>query len=114
MLVEEPPGPTDAYAVVEVEDGADYRVTITGELDVAALAGLRAVAGRYRASGARDVEVDLSGVSFLDSAGLAWFVRLHPVARAKRGVVVVRGATSAVWRVFELTGVHLLVTRTDG
>ncbi len=65
---------------VRKEGRGSLSVELSGELDVAATDGLREILGWASASG-RSVAVDLSGVSFLDSACLRELVvhqRLRP------------------------------------
>jgi anti-anti-sigma factor len=65
---------------VRKEGRGNLSVELSGELDVAAAGGLREILGWASASG-RSVAVDLSGVSFLDSACLRELVvsqRLRP------------------------------------
>lgn len=49
-------------------------ITVTGRLDAADAAPLRAAVGEHLASGTNRIIVDLSSVEFVDSAGLAALV----------------------------------------
>jgi anti-sigma B factor antagonist len=83
----------------EVVDGVCV-VRVTGDVDFA-------TAGRLRdalltsAAGGRPVVVDLSGVAFLDAAGLSALVAGR---RAAAGRLTVVGATGIARRILDLTG----------
>jgi anti-anti-sigma factor len=68
--------PADLAAVALSRDGDRVRAVLTGEVDMSnadpVLADLRAAAGSDVAA----LEVDLSGLLFLDSAGIAMLHRL--------------------------------------
>jgi anti-sigma B factor antagonist len=81
-------------------------VTVSGEIDSTTAPGLRAclleVLGR---SATGSVEVDLTGVTFLDSAGLSALATAHRAADAAGRTLQMRvGDTRAVVRPLEITG----------
>jgi len=81
-------------------------VTVSGEIDATTAPGLREclleVLGR---SGTTSVEVDLTRVTFLDSAGLSALATAHRAASAAGSTLQMRvGATRAVVRPLEITG----------
>jgi anti-sigma B factor antagonist len=87
-------------------DGRD-RITVAGELDAFTASDLRtALAGTDGTA----VELDLGGVSFIDSSGLAMVVESHQrlEADARRLVIVERSAI--VQRLLDLSG---LTSRLD-
>jgi anti-sigma B factor antagonist len=51
-------------------DGGDYRLSLTGELDLATVPDLERALSAACAEGARSVTLDLSGLAFIDSTGL--------------------------------------------
>jgi len=77
---------------------------ISGEIDLAVAAELQAVV-----TGDEDVVIDLSGVTFLDSSGIAAIVRAYRQQSANGRLLSVRGATGAVSRVLEITGVDSIL-----
>lgn len=85
-------------------------VRLSGEIDMQRSAELAAVATGFEQSGASDVELDLSGVTFFDSTGCAMIARLLRTARSRGGRVVVRNPRPAIWRVLTITGLAPLVT----
>lgn len=94
-------------------DGMDVRIETAGDTTVAVLVGeldahtCDAVGEQVVsavADGARDVVVDLSGVSFLDSSGLRVLVRTRQEVLERGGRLRLRGATDVVERVLQITG----------
>lgn len=94
--------PTRQMDVLVSTSGTAHVVTARGDIDMASAPALRTAVARTiesaDATGAM-VVLDLSGVQFLDSAGLAVLVWAHQAA-ASRYVV----STFAVQRVLELSG----------
>ena len=92
---------------VEITVGGDHQgavvVTVAGELDLATSPALRE-ACLQAVEGGGDVELDLAGVSFLDSSGISVLVqtrqRLDTLGRHLR----IRAASGPVRRVLELSG----------
>jgi anti-sigma B factor antagonist len=88
------------------------RLTLEGELDLAASPILEAGLDRLERDPASVIVVDLRRVSFMDASGLHVLVAAHERAvRGRWSLVIVRGPR-AVQRLFELAGVdrflHLL------
>ncbi|HEY4992447.1 MAG TPA: STAS domain-containing protein [Nakamurella sp.] len=79
-------------------------IVLTGRLDSVEAAGLRLELARVRDLGARTLIIDLVGVRFIDSAGLAALVVARREAQSAGGdVVLVRPASPEALRVFRLT-----------
>jgi anti-anti-sigma regulatory factor len=99
-----PPAPVGTRAEAEVpelavqirRDGARPLVAVSGDLDLTGQELLEAVLAHVRASGARLIEVDLAGVTFADTHGLA--------PALGRDVVLV-SASPPVTRLLRLLGV---------
>lgn len=97
--------------VVAVESTAEeYRVALTGEVDLSAMTELVQAAAGYVQSDVRDLQLDLDGLEVMDAVTLGWLTTLATVVRARQGRLVVHEASPAAWRTFELTGIHLLLT----
>jgi len=81
-------------------------VTVAGEVDSATAPGLRdCLLGALDRSPGTPVEVDLSGVTFLDSAGLSALATAHRAAvRADRVLRIRCGTARAVVRPLQITG----------
>ena len=81
-------------------------VRLVGELDVARADWvLDLLAGLDRAI----VTVDLSGLSFIDAAGLGTFVRARQLLAARGQLLELIGAPAPVRRVFRLAGLEALL-----
>ena len=91
-------------SVVPVRDGV-ARVNVRGELDVATSPSLqRCLDGELTAG--RGVELDLSGVPFIDSSGIrVLLIELGSFAEQGRDFTVCTPLRDQVRRVLELTGV---------
>ncbi|MGY5882648.1 STAS domain-containing protein [Modestobacter lacusdianchii] len=94
---------------------AGCTITISGEVDSATAPGLRncllEVLGR---PGTASVEVDLSGVTFLDSAGLSALATAHRTAEAAGRQLLMRcGTARAVVRPLQITGLWDVFTVVD-
>lgn len=86
---------------VSAVDGGT-RLTLRGELDAATAVEL----GQHvSASPAGDVQVDLAGVTFMDSSGLAAILESHRRLAAQGRRLVLTQTSTAVQRVLELSGV---------
>ena len=108
------PGPA-CFAVTTAVSAGGRTVTVRGDVDATTAPDLRAclLAALDRPDGAA-VEVDLSQVTFLDSAGLTVLVVAHQAAqRAGRAVRIRCGASRAVTRPLALTGLSTVLTVVD-
>ena len=87
-------------------------VAVEGELDMGTAPELREVIAT--AIDAREVTVvlDLAGVGFCDSAGLAVLVGAHNQLQAAGRRLIVAAPTAAVGRILELSGVSQVIPTT--
>lgn len=94
--------PLTVTTTVTAADAAT--AVLTGRLDAVAAPELHEALAGLLAGGHRHLTVDLSDVSFVDSAGLAVLVRSRRETRLQGGDVVLIGPRSAdATRVFRLT-----------
>jgi anti-anti-sigma factor len=100
----------DAF-MVEVEASSPAVVRLHGELDLAGVAPLMsALACRDG-----DVELDCSGVDFIDAAGLGAFVKAHQQCAARGAQLVVVDPSSALLRLMQMVELDReLHVRRDG
>jgi anti-sigma B factor antagonist len=85
-------------------EGNAFHVTLYGELDIASARVLRRRLGLARSSRVSRVVVDLSGLQFLDSAGLHALAEVREeLERDGQELALLRGPR-AVQQVFRLTG----------
>ncbi len=89
-------------------DGA-VRVVCAGEVDCSTAPALRRAIDDALAGGPPVVTVDLSGVTFLDSAGLSVLAVAHRTADRAGTRLRVLVATRAVTRALQVTGLYDLL-----
>jgi anti-sigma B factor antagonist len=94
------------------EDGV-VTVTVVGEVDTFTAPVLRSTLDSQLEQAPRELVIDLSGVQFLGSAGLAVLVETQKSARAKEVSLRLIATTRAVTRPLEVTGLIDLFTIAD-
>jgi anti-anti-sigma factor len=104
--------PPDAYGIEVRESVAGALVlALIGEFDLAAAAALREQLDAAKETADRGVVLDLTEVTFVDSAGLRELLRAHGALVGEGKALVLTGLQPAVVRLFELTGAtDVLVT----
>ena len=75
-----------------------------GDVDSASAGELRAAAEQAVDGGARDIVLDLAGVAFMGSAGLALLVEQRDAAAARGARLALAAVPRAVFRPLSLTG----------
>ena len=60
-------------------------------------------------AGARKVVIDLSAVSYLDSASIGCLMDIHRLLREKEGVLKLSGLQARVETMVSMTGVHKII-----
>ena len=104
---EKPPGEARVGRLgidVTSHEGVSATIVLLGRLDAVEASALRERFAEIFSAGAITVVVDLVGVTFIDSAGLAALVRARRDAQsAGGGLVLIRPADDAALRVFRLT-----------
>lgn len=76
---------------------------VVGEIDLADVDELKAVA-RPCLADSKAVELDLSGLEFIDSSGLGALVQLRAEAKLQGATLVLRDMRANIHRIFEITG----------
>ncbi|WP_175439193.1 STAS domain-containing protein [Streptomyces vilmorinianum] len=66
-------------------DDSSITIALSGELDIATVGRIEPVLSRLATGRAPEVRLDLSGVTFCDSSGVALFLRVHQRCAAKGG-----------------------------
>ncbi len=102
-------GDTELLTVEVTGDTPTARLTVSGEIDSSSAPALRARLDEVLDRGATELTVDLTGVSFLDSAGLCVLAAAH--RRAVRTDVHLRvlASSRAVIRPMQITGLYDLL-----
>ena len=59
----------------------------------------------------RDLTLDLSGVTFMDSAGLGVILARYRILSLRGGKLTVCGMSSAIDRIFRMSGLYAIVDR---
>jgi anti-anti-sigma factor len=89
---------------VFVEDGDPHVVTLVGDFD---LGGASAVRTRLSQLDG-DVDVDCSGLEFIDSSGLQVLVEANTACAARDATLVLVDPSKCVQRLLAMTGLHTL------
>jgi anti-sigma B factor antagonist len=99
-------------AVFEGQGVGEYIqvVAVTGELDLSNASSLvRQVEAAVR-SGRNCVVIDLSGITHMDSTGLAAMIEAHHLTQARRGRLALVAQAASVRRTIEVRGLDRLFT----
>jgi anti-sigma B factor antagonist len=91
----------------EDRDGVPTLVLV-GDFDLAAAEDLRAALRSLGTAGSATPQLDLSGVTFLDSSGLGVLLDFQRDTAASNGAVVVLAPSPPCRRLLEITGVDTL------
>lgn len=83
--------------------GDTLRITEVSELGAANSNSLRDEARSALTAAQKNIEIDLSQTSFVDSCGLGTLIALHKTACLRRGMVRLLNPTPTVQQVLELT-----------
>lgn len=95
----------EAFNIVVTGSGDTYLVRLSGELDIASTDRLTEALNEIAGS----TVVDLSGLSFIDSSGVAALVRAQQQLAAEGHSLTLTRPSSAVARVFEILGIMFLL-----
>jgi len=88
-------------------------VRLSGELDAHTSGQLRSLLNELLLAGQGNLVLDLSGLSFIDSAGLAALLSAAKGTRRGGGRLLLSGPAPAVRRVMALTGIDVVLTTVD-
>ena len=89
----------------EHDDGT-YSISLYGELDMATAPGLEEELSRAESTDAQSIILDLSGLDFIDSAGVAVVIRAATRASADSNRLALLRGSEGVDRLFALLGLH--------
>jgi anti-anti-sigma factor len=96
-------------AVETIAAGRCLLAKVSGEMDYKTESVFRPQLEALIARGDRGIVLDLSGVSFCDSAGLNVLLGVRRQAEASGAVVVLAAVPEALLRILEMTGVDQLL-----
>jgi anti-anti-sigma factor len=98
----------DGFSIRRLDGDDEVILQAVGELDIHSCPELdRAVTD---VAGATRLVLDLSGLSFIDSAGLRVILQAEQTSKAAGGKLVVRAPSPPVRRLFEITGLDDALT----
>lgn len=97
------PGVPGVLGVVVEQHGHHQVAVVSGEVDMASVGALRTLLRDLMVDGSSHVLVELSGVSFMDSAGLAALVATRKHARVLQGSFGLIAPSKQVSRLLSLT-----------
>ena len=90
-------------AVVVEQDGPRSRIAVRGEVDIATCPGLDGTVAGLVKGGIDVLEIDLSGVTFMGSSGLASLLRAQRLAVENGGGVRLLRPSQVVRDLLEMT-----------
>jgi anti-anti-sigma factor len=97
--------PTQGFGEITVETTAHgTEVVLTGEVDLAAVRRAADAVDRVMCVPPARLDIDASGVTFIDSSGVATLVKLHAVTTGAGGTVRLRYPSAAVVRLLDICG----------
>lgn len=88
-------------------------VTIGGEIDVASVSSLRRCFTQCMDEGCTDITLEMSGVSFMDSSGIAALLMLNHELEELDGALTLSNPSRAVMKVLDITALSSLFTITN-
>jgi anti-sigma B factor antagonist len=103
------PSDTDLVRIEVTGDSNTSRVTATGEVDSSSAPALRACLDEVLDKGVADLVIDLTGVTFLDSAGLCVLAAAHRRCVRADIRLQVLAKSRAVIRPMQITGLYDLL-----
>jgi len=90
--------------VTETRDGSTVRLGLYGELDLSTRPQVEDALARAEEWSPATIEIDLGGLTFLDSSGVHMALEAYKRARAVGRELVLLPAPPLIHRIFELTG----------
>lgn len=108
-----PRGPLPRLEIQRSVDSRGIELKLTGELDLETTPELDEQLQELNGGHPGRLLVDLSGVEFMDSTGLAAILRAQQSAVSKGHTLSLRRATGQVQRLFDLTGMTQRLTFED-
>lgn len=94
-------------------DGNRLVLSLAGELDLATVPALKAVLKDAQSDGLSHLAIDLSGVQFMDSAGITVLAAAQRAADENQHTLSLRRGPAQVQRVLEITGLLERLTFED-
>lgn len=90
-----------------------FEVNINGRLVFSDNSQFRELVDRFRDHGGKDLVVDLSGLDFIDSAGLGMLLVAKEAADKNKMAMTVRGARGQVKEMFDISRFDAVISIQD-
>jgi anti-sigma B factor antagonist len=99
--------PAATFSAVAYPEGDTVCIAAAGEIDIATAPKWKAVllAAIEQPIPARDVRIDLAGVTFMDASGIGVLISGREAARCRGVGFTVQNPKGVVLRVFEIVGI---------
>jgi anti-anti-sigma factor len=114
VQTETPASALPAFSWLAQEDGTTLRIVFRGDLDLAVVDECRAGLAEPTSMRIGEICLDLGGLTFMDSTGLALLVDLQRAAVGRRQRLTLSNVPEAVLRLFDLTGLASWFVYADG
>ncbi len=102
--------PRTALLDLTVDDGPTATIALVGELDPATAPQLDAKIEEVLADdGVKNLVLDLTGLTFLDSSGLRVFVTAREALTSRGGELTLRGPSANTQRLLDITGLGEII-----
>ena len=86
-------------------------VEIAGEIDHHKATDFRErIEREYERAGVRNIRLDMSRVTFMDSSGIGMIIGRFKDAQKRGGSLSASGLSTELERLFELSGLHKIIT----
>jgi anti-anti-sigma factor len=111
-----PPIPVPDYGQLilsSTREGSAHSICLHGELDLASVPSVEVELELVEATDARVIVVDLSGLTYVDSSGIALLLSAHARSRADGDRLSLIRGSAEIQRVFELCGLAQVLPFTD-
>ena len=95
---------SSSFAIDSQLQADTARMTVAGELDIATVGQLEAEVGTVLARGVRELILDLSGLTFIDSSALRLFIVLNDRAAGEDWQLSLIRPAGAAMSIFQISG----------
>ena len=117
--IPEPTGGRDGPFQVDfdtrvVRRGGEVVVTVLGEIDIATGPLLWECLADAIPDAGRQLVIDLSGTTFIDSTGIAVFAQAHKQLRHRGAHLILRAPQASARKVLSITGLDTVIAIQDG
>jgi anti-sigma B factor antagonist len=105
---------SEQLSIGVTESSGSAVVTIAGEIDLASAPSLRERLSQCMDKGCRDITLEMSGVSFMDSSGIKALLAARGQLEEVDGRLTLSSPSRTVLRVLDVTGLSSVFAITGG